>query len=349
MFKKLYVPFFLIVFVLYLLLIYIFYKYRRAYEFTFESPFGYIFLLFLIGFTYYLNKNLGIITGFLIGLMYLLSRFLQPIHEGFQSQTEPQTKWSQQTQDDFAKYQATFNPNLIFDLNNIQQQATEDEVKDYMKNNKWTWEDITQKTYMDQVQSNTVIKTSPEDAMNSAQKIYNNSIMKEMISWLAPEGQALLSGIMIDSSANHAGDSGQGTYGVKSGLVSENKDIIKCGLNKDGELVPQLTKNLGNDGIFGAHQKQVIDISFSELPKLIPQFSFVSGECNPCKAINSPADYSCPFSINKNKEISTIWRNLWGLDNSYPEKIKDEDNTSTNKKEFPILYELKRELDKIQQ
>jgi hypothetical protein len=44
-------------------------------------------------------------------------------------------------------------------------------------------------------------------------------------------------------------------------------------------------------------------------------FSFVSGPCNPCVALNSPGDFSCPFRLNVKGDdtISGPWKSLWGL------------------------------------
>jgi hypothetical protein len=83
----------------------------------------------------------------------------------------------------------------------------------------------------------------------------------------------------------------------------------------------------------------------AEIPKLVPGFKFLKGECNPCVALNDPANYSCPFSLNVGDggEVSTIWKDLWGLVSG---------GSSSNvgggsvKKEFPLLNELKDELNK---
>ena len=44
-------------------------------------------------------------------------------------------------------------------------------------------------------------------------------------------------------------------------------------------------------------------------------FSFVKGPCDPCVALNNPADYSCPFRLNikGDDSISNQWKQLWGL------------------------------------
>ena len=373
---KLFTPSFtFIVFIFYIILLYILYKYKKTYQFLFNNPLGYILILFVIGISYYFNKWFGIFIGFALGLLYILSRsinfFLQlqlqnksKNIEGFDNQglgtegfdisfnsssTSTFVPWSQTTIDNFEDWQNTKNPNLIFDLSNIQQQATEDEAKQLIENGKWTWDKDTKKLFIENVQSNTMIKTSPEDALNKARTIYNQTVIKQMLSWKAKEGQFLLTGIFVDSSMNHAGDSNGNTYGVLSGLVSPNHNLIKCGKNTDGEMVMQMTQNMGNDGITGAHNEKVTDVDYNDLPNMISGFSFINSPCNPCLALDNPPDYTCPFSLSDGKNgISSIWKNLWGLDESEPSSVEEGYSMDKkNSKEFPLLYKLKSELNSV--
>jgi hypothetical protein len=45
----------------------------------------------------------------------------------------------------------------------------------------------------------------------------------------------------------------------------------------------------------------------------MPGFNFVNGSCDPCVALNTPSDFSCPFKLNVkgNDQISDVWRKLW--------------------------------------
>ncbi len=308
--RKLLTPTFsFIVAVFFILLVYIFYKYTDVYEFFFNNPLGYISILFITGFFYYLNKWLGIFIGFILGLLFILSRPINFIagKEGF--------TWSRETIKEFDRFQDTYNPNLIFDVDMLQKQASQKEVDILLETGYWPWSNDTKKFFEEDVQNNTMIKTSPKGAMELARTIYNENITNQMLSWNAPEGQLLLSGVYVDNPENHV-ESGAGSYGINSGLVSPNKDLIKCGKSKiTGEVVMQRTENLGNDGIFGAHTKKVTDIEPTDLPNVIKGFQLVKNPCNPCVAINEIPDYSCPFTIveKDEKKISSIWKKLWGL------------------------------------
>ena len=105
---------------------------------------------------------------------------------------------------------------------------------------------------------------------------------------------------------------------------------------------------------------RVTPVSNSDLPKVVNGFKFLGSDCNPCGALNYPADYSCKFSLNTGNgvEVSSVWQKMWGVNaqgvpvpSFQPEtKSKSESkpdvvtNTFINKKEFPLLNELKDEL-----
>jgi len=257
--------------------------------------------------------------------------------EGFIS-----TRWSTQTIQNFLNYEQTKNPNLIFDVDVIQQQATEEEVKTLLETGKWPWDDETKKFYMDAVKSNTMLKTSPSGAMEQARTIYNQTIIREMLSWIAAEGQFLLRGAY--SAATNANENdGSGTYGIDSGLITKNNNLIRCGIDSNNNVVLQLTENMGNDGITGVHKKKTTTLDYNKLPSLLPGFRFINSPCDPCAGVNSPPKYTCPFSLTS-KDPSPIWRSLWGLQSSSSSATT---NTNADTNSFPLLNELKSELDTL--
>jgi hypothetical protein len=94
----------------------------------------------------------------------------------------------------------------------------------------------------------------------------------------------------------------------------------------------------GYDGINGAIQTVYSDVNDADLPGLVPGFSFLKGECNPCSALGTEPKYDCPFSLHDGKKgVSGIWAYLWKLD------------SLDDGKEFPILKGLKSELESLQE
>lgn len=322
------IPFLVIVFTLFLILLYLFYKYNNVYEFVFNNPLGNVLIIFVIGICYWINNNFGMLVGFLVGLLYLLSRFLKNSgKEGF--------TWSQETIDNFNSYEKTNNPNVVFDVSLIQNQASQEDVDVLLSSGMWPWSEDVQQMFMDKVQRNTMIKTSPVDALNKARTIYTETAAKELLSVNSPEGMFLNVGVLIDVPGDQEDAMGN-TYGVKSGLVAPNKNTIRCGTDKNGDMVMQETQNMGNDGITSVHSKVTTDLDYTKLPDLIPGFSFLKGPCNPCVALKN--DYSCPFSLHDGESgVSSIWKNLWGF----------ELNPETRGERYPLLNRITGELNSI--
>jgi hypothetical protein len=62
--------------------------------------------------------------------------------------------------------------------------------------------------------------------------------------------------------------------------------------------------------------EKVTTVEPDAIPKEMPGFSFVKGSCNPCVALNTPGDFSCPFKLNvkeKGNDISDVWKQLWNV------------------------------------
>ena len=59
----------------------------------------------------------------------------------------------------------------------------------------------------------------------------------------------------------------------------------------------------------------VTTVKPADIPKEMPGFTFVKNPCNPCVALNSPGDFSCPFKLNVEGDdsISKPWQSLWGI------------------------------------
>ena len=110
--------------------------------------------------------------------------------------------------------------------------------------------------------------------------------------------------------------------------------------------------------------KQVYtEVEASDLENIIPGFKFVSQPCNPCVALNSPPNYTCPFTLdlsNNNSQgqpnnlfsnnISKVWQYLWGINTDPLQSVPSstsETNTSANANpnDFPLLSQIQVELN----
>jgi len=322
------------------------YAFPAAFVFLFNDILGNLLLLLgVIGVGYFdFRWGVGLAAIFVI----LYQAFSLSKTEGRVSKTEGRlsktgiregfTQWSSKVKTDFANFQNTHNPNFQFDMNIIQKQASPEEVEYLIKNNKWPWSDSVKAMYKDAVMRNSVISMDPGVAMDVAQTIYNETAVKELLSWNTKEGAFLLTGV---------------TVGHTKGLPDNINNIVRCGTsdsnsngNSNGGAVMEKITNVGYDGINGSMIKNYAPVPDAEIPKLVPGFKFLKGECNPCVALNDPANYSCPFSLNVGDggEVSTIWKDLWGLVSGG--SSSNNGDGGAVKKEFPLLNELKDELNK---
>ena len=299
-------------------------------------------------------------------LVIVLYRFSQlnnqtNLKEGF--------TWSQQSTTDFLKIQDTLNPHVVFDTNKIQQQASQEEVDYFLQNQMWPWSQEVQDLYKESVMNNQYVQINPEDAVNQARQIYNQQIILEIISWQKKEGQILLNGIIINdaSGADPSGNvnysrNGAGSYAFSSGLISTennpNIKVIKCKSDPSGNY------SLSQGQYDESQYKQVYtEVEASDLENIIPGFKFVSQPCNPCVALNSPPNYTCPFTLDLSNNhsqgqpnnlfsnnISKVWQYLWGINTDPLQSVPSstsETNTSANANpnDFPLLSQIQVELN----
>jgi hypothetical protein len=252
----------------------------------------------------YLNKLLGIKDSNIVG-SNLVESFV----------------WSRDTIKKFDLYQNTVNLNANqFNTSVLQEQASEDEAKELMKNGFWPWTEDTKKQYVEAVWQNPIIKFEPSAALNYAMKLYNETAAKRLLSWNTKEGQFLLYGSANDSNKDIIGittgddllANGQGQGITVNGQISK-KNIFKC--SDDSNPVLQKTTVNGYNLSNGFKNTTTVDIDLEDIPNEVPGFSFVKSPCNPCSVLNDNPDYSCPFKLNVkgNDEISDVWKNLWSI------------------------------------
>jgi hypothetical protein len=318
-------------------LVIVLYLYPDTFFLLYNTILGNFLLVMLVAFVGSKNYMFAIGLGAILFVIYKLNPSLR---EGF--------TWTSDSTKNFIDVQKTINPHVVFDTDELQKQAPQEELDFFLQNGRWSWSQQVQELYKRSVAANPFVRTDPEDAMNAAMKIYNQSIILEMISWQTKEGQFLLKGVAVGS-GNELEDlpSGWGDYGYSSGLIEKRNNVIMCGVDKGGKSSLHQTKFTGKDKITGAQTKEVTAVDYNILEDLIPGFSFINGKCNPCVAINDTPDYSCPFSldISGNRQgVSAVWQYLWGYQ-SKPSSVNNESDPNPNN--FPLLSGLKNELDAL--
>jgi hypothetical protein len=262
----------------------------------------------LVGFY---NYKYGITIGIILIIIYRFA-YLFSLKEGF--------TWTPDSTQDFLLIQKTINPNIVFDVNMIQNnQASQDELNYFNENGLWPWSDDVIELYKEAVQKNKYIRTWPDDSVNYARSIYNQTAILKILSYQTKEAQFLLNGVLVKE-PNDKEDlpSGFGSFGYNSKLIGHlNKDIIKCNDKSKDNNNYQLERitYTGKEGIFGEQTKKITDVDYNDLENIIPGFKFINEPCNPCSALNTNTDYSCPYELKtkNNSHISNVWKYLWNI------------------------------------
>ena len=239
-------------------------------------------------------------------------------------------RWSKTTILSFIQFQKTKNPLLIFDMDIVQQNASESEAIELLTTGMWPWNLVTQQIYKDMIVRDTNRQINPKDSMEKDRTIYCEAIIKNLLGMKAPEGQFLLYGVLVKNRSRTGGNvadtSGEGTYGVNSGLISQKQDLIRC---NGSSGMQRISYTGAYDGITGVRIKTVENLNYVDLPDIVPGFSFLDKPCNPCIALSDDPlnKYRCPFSIARengnggyNKGVgalSDIWKVLWGFGNYF--------------------------------
>lgn len=218
--------------------------------------------------------------------------------------------WPPELVREFLNFQSVHNPDIFFDMDLIQQQATADDVKIFLKNGSWPWSKEVQRMYRDAIAINSYISTNPGASLYDAQTVYNENAIKQLLSWNSKEGDFLLGGV---------------TIGHPKSMPKNINNTIRCVANPEKETVMHKKVYTGYNGINGVMSYHTSVVENQDIPDAVPGFSFLNGVCNPCNPLNSPPDYSCPFIIDTGNgtEISEIWENLWNIDGLEKEKEKE--------------------------
>ena len=240
------------------------------------------------------------------------------VREGF--------SWNTHLTQQFLEIQNTQNPGIVFDPEEIQQQATEKELRYFVKNKKWPWSEKTKQLYTNALNRNPFVRTNPQSAILTVQSIYNEKAILQLLSWQATEGQFLLHGVTVkEKKRKHEYDlfpNGWGDFAYNSRQIhrSDEAPLYKCAYDKHGNL--SIAK-FRYDFLRGIRLKVPKAIPNSQLESTIPGFQFLrrNSPCNPCDAIKEIPNYTCPFTIQTKETIaehksststSAIWKYLWG-------------------------------------
>jgi hypothetical protein len=331
----------------------------------FNTLLGNLILIVTVLLVYMNNRMYGLGIGLLFLLVLRFSQLSKKenftvnvegtlsIDDGSEETNLPTGSFTDNSKSNFIKLQSKINKRKMFDMDVISKQASQDELDYFNKNGMWPWSQKVIDLYQESILRNPYIRTMPKQATNHARTIYNESAILRLLSYQTKEGQFLLNGVLVkDPSGNKMEElpSGFGEFGYYSGLLdNRSDDIIKCNLKNDTNPTLERITYTGKGGIYNEQTEKVTQVNYNDLESLIPGFKFLSSPCNPCKALSSTPDYSCPFSLkvkNKSPFISDVWQYLWNINDNPLESQPSFLSEYVNPNEFPLLSELQTELQK---
>lgn len=280
----------------------------------FDTFLGKIILVLLVILVGVNNYRYGLMLGLILIIFMRFVDIVRDKNEGFELSSESYKLKER----DFLKIQHTINPKIIFDMEIIKKQASPIELDYFLKNGMWPWSQEVIDLYTDAINRNTFIRTYSGDSVNYARKIYNQTAILQLLSMETKEGDFLISGVQINGGPKNDKEelpNGFGNFGYNSGLTQHMSPVIKCNIDDNGKASLEKTEYTGRGGIFGEQTSKKSSVDYNNLESEIPGFKFLNGPCDPCKALNSSPDYSCPYSLDikgVQTGASSVWKYLWG-------------------------------------
>jgi len=272
----------------------------------FTTILGNVILILIIILISINNVLYGLSAALLFFMLYRIIKMSTVIEtkvkEGF--------TWKQETINDFTKLQKLINPDFVFHLNKIQEQASQKEVDYYMINKLWPWSKEVIEMYKNATLKNSYVRTYVGDSITEARNVFNQNAILYILSLQEKEGLFLTKGVEVYTNADDDRN-GNGSYGYadESGLINIDNNpiasVIKCAYADKSSIEDK-------SSIAKYHNGKKIAIDYNNLESIIPGFNFLRDKCDPCE--NNLGNYSCPFELNiegVNKGVSPVWKYLW--------------------------------------
>lgn len=198
--------------------------------------------------------------------------------------------WSLDDFHKFENFRKLSLPNTQFDLEMLQQQASPEELSFLVQNGFWPWREQTKSIFLDEIGKNKIIKADPTISLDYYQKRYNDTAIRKLLGWNTNEGQFILRGV-----------------------TTPDGNKYQCKENDDRSISMYKMWSEGYNLWNGYEYLKKEKVSNEALEQEIPGFSYVNGPCNPCD--NLEVGKSCAFhlQLEKDKEISPIWKMNWGI------------------------------------
>ena len=155
----------------------------------FDTFLGRIILVIIVIIVGFNNYRYGLMLGL---LFIILTRFVDIIRVKSYNGKKEGFELSQISQLDFLHIQHTINPKIVFDMEVIKKQASQQELDYFLKNGMWPWSQEVIELYTEAINTNPFIRTYSGDSINYARKIYNQAAILQLLAIETKEGDFLI-------------------------------------------------------------------------------------------------------------------------------------------------------------
>lgn len=194
-------------------------------------------------------------------------------YKGPSSNTEV---WNNNIIQKFETFIKNYNPLYRFNIDVLQKNTTEDEVKYFLKNGVWPWSQNTKNLFMEEVSKSSIINIDPLNSLNKSMEVYPQSAILNKLYWNSPEGNFIVNGGILPN------------YGK---IPNVENTIICHRDNKSGNFF--MKKNIYKTPNSGIDEY----VSNEDIPVIYNKFQFLDEPCNPCSRLNDKSNFSCRFKI----------------------------------------------------
>lgn len=148
--------------------------------------------------------------GIALAITFIVLYRFSHLKEGF--------TWSEESEQKFIELQNSINPQNVFDLNQIKQQASQNDVDYFLKHGQWFWCKEDEDLYKELLDQNPYVRLYPQDAINDAKTKYNKTIIREILSSQLDALQQTEKNNSQILEKNKDDRDGLGSYSFSSGL-----------------------------------------------------------------------------------------------------------------------------------
>jgi hypothetical protein len=175
----------------------------------FNTILGNLILLLFVILVSSRDIKYGSILAIILIILYRFAHF----KEGF--------TWTDDSTTQFIKLQNSINPQLIFDTNEIQKQATQEDVNHFLKNGEWLWSTEVEDLYKKALSKNPYVRLYPDDAVKDTKTKYNQTIIMQILSDQEKSENSMQT--LNAQNKDQINDrDGLGSYSFTSGLNNNN-------------------------------------------------------------------------------------------------------------------------------